>query len=72
LVIKVTVAPTCSILVTAHRNLWLLCKRYAFKLLAGGVPILVDHELIGAIGVAGSPASRHDAECADTAISRRG
>ncbi len=34
----------------------------------GGVPIHMKGELIGAIGVAGSPGSVHDEECADAGI----
>lgn len=34
----------------------------------GGVPIHMNGELIGAIGVAGSPGSVHDEECADAGI----
>jgi uncharacterized protein GlcG (DUF336 family) len=37
-------------------------------MVGGGVPILAGHELVGAIGVAGSPGSMHDEECADAAI----
>ena len=37
-------------------------------LVGGGVPILASGELIGAIGVAGSPGSIHDEECADAGI----
>jgi uncharacterized protein GlcG (DUF336 family) len=37
-------------------------------LVGGGVPIHADGELIGAIGVAGSPGSIHDEECADAGI----
>jgi uncharacterized protein GlcG (DUF336 family) len=40
-------------------------SNWPLPMLADGVPILVDHEIIG---VAGSPGSRHDEECADTAI----
>jgi uncharacterized protein GlcG (DUF336 family) len=39
-------------------------------MVGGGVPILAGGELIGAIGVAGSPGSVHDEECADAAIAR--
>jgi uncharacterized protein GlcG (DUF336 family) len=37
-------------------------------MVGGGVPILARGELIGAIGVAGSPGAIHDEECADTAL----
>ena len=37
-------------------------------IVGGGVPIHVNGELIGAIGVAGSPGSVHDEECADAGI----
>jgi uncharacterized protein GlcG (DUF336 family) len=37
-------------------------------IVGGGVPIHMNGELIGAIGVAGSPGSIHDEECADTGI----
>lgn len=37
-------------------------------IVGGGVPIHAKGELIGAIGVAGSPGSVHDEECADAGI----
>ena len=37
-------------------------------IVGGGVPIHMNGELIGAIGVAGSPGSVHDEECADAGI----
>lgn len=37
-------------------------------MVGGGVPIRAGGELIGAIGVAGSPGSIHDEECADAGI----
>jgi uncharacterized protein GlcG (DUF336 family) len=37
-------------------------------IVGGGVPIHTKGELIGAIGVAGSPGSVHDEECADAGI----
>ena len=37
-------------------------------MVGGGVPIHVGGELIGAIGVAGSPGSAHDEECADAGV----
>jgi len=37
-------------------------------IVGGGVPIHMNGELIGAIGVAGSPGSIHDEECADAGI----
>jgi uncharacterized protein GlcG (DUF336 family) len=37
-------------------------------MVGGGVPILAGDEIIGAIGVAGSPGSVHDEECADAGI----
>jgi len=37
-------------------------------IVGGGVPIHTNGELIGAIGVAGSPGSVHDEECADAGI----
>jgi uncharacterized protein GlcG (DUF336 family) len=39
-------------------------------LVGGGVPIRIDDEIIGAIGVAGSPGSIHDEECADAGIAQ--
>jgi uncharacterized protein GlcG (DUF336 family) len=39
-------------------------------LVSGGVPIRIDDEIIGAIGVAGSPGSIHDEECADAGIAQ--
>jgi uncharacterized protein GlcG (DUF336 family) len=39
-------------------------------MVGGGVPIFSGEELIGAVGVAGSPGSVHDEECADAAIAR--
>lgn len=38
--------------------------------LTGGVPIRVDGEVIGAIGVGGAPDGRIDAQCADYAINQ--
>lgn len=37
-------------------------------IVGGGVPIQAKGELIGAIGVAGSPGSVHDEECAEAGI----
>ena len=37
-------------------------------IVGGGVPIHMNGELIGAVGVAGSPSSIHDEECADAGI----
>lgn len=37
-------------------------------MVGGGVPIYMNGELIGAIGVSGSPGSIHDEECADAGI----
>jgi uncharacterized protein GlcG (DUF336 family) len=37
-------------------------------IVGGGVPIHLNGELIGAIGVAGAPGSVHDEECADAGI----
>ena len=37
-------------------------------IVGGGVPIHMNGEIIGAIGVAGSPGSIHDEECADAGI----
>jgi len=37
-------------------------------MVGGGVPLAAGGELIGAIGIAGSPGSVHDEECADAAI----
>ena len=39
-------------------------------MVGGGVPIFVASELVGAIGVGGSPGSIHDEECADAGIER--
>jgi uncharacterized protein GlcG (DUF336 family) len=39
-------------------------------MVGGGVPIRAGGELVGAIGVAGSPGSIHDEECADAGIAR--
>jgi len=39
-------------------------------MVGGGVPVLVDGELVGTIGVAGSPGSVHDEERADAAIAQ--
>ena len=36
----------------------------------GGVPIKAGDEVIGAIGVGGSPGSIHDEECADAGIAQ--
>jgi uncharacterized protein GlcG (DUF336 family) len=37
-------------------------------MVGGGVPIMAGDEVIGAIGVAGSPGAVHDEECADAGI----
>ena len=37
-------------------------------MVGGGVPIRAGGELVGAIGVAGSPGANHDEECADAGI----
>jgi len=37
-------------------------------MVGGGVPIHSDGHLVGAIGVAGSPGSLHDEECADAGL----
>jgi uncharacterized protein GlcG (DUF336 family) len=37
-------------------------------MVGGGVPIRAGNELVGAIGVAGSPGAIHDEECADAGI----
>jgi uncharacterized protein GlcG (DUF336 family) len=37
-------------------------------MVGGGVPITIGDEVIGAIGVGGSPGSVHDEECADAGI----
>ena len=37
-------------------------------IVGGGVPIHAKGELVGAIGVAGSPGSVHDEECADAGL----
>jgi uncharacterized protein GlcG (DUF336 family) len=37
-------------------------------MVGGGVPIRAGEELVGAIGVAGSPGAIHDEECADAGI----
>jgi uncharacterized protein GlcG (DUF336 family) len=37
-------------------------------MVGGGVPIKAAHEIVGAIGVSGSPGSVHDEECADAGI----
>jgi uncharacterized protein GlcG (DUF336 family) len=39
-------------------------------MVGGGVPILAGGEVIGAIGVGGSPGSIHDEECADAGIAQ--
>jgi uncharacterized protein GlcG (DUF336 family) len=39
-------------------------------MVGGGVPILSDGEMIGAIGVSGSPGSAYDEECAMAGIRR--
>jgi uncharacterized protein GlcG (DUF336 family) len=36
----------------------------------GGVPIKAGDEIVGAIGVSGSPGSIHDEECADAGIAK--
>ena len=37
-------------------------------MVGGGVPIKAGNEIVGAIGVSGSPGSVHDEECADAGI----
>ena len=39
-------------------------------MVGGGVPIRAGDELVGAIGVAGSPGAIHDEECANAGIAR--
>jgi uncharacterized protein GlcG (DUF336 family) len=39
-------------------------------MVGGGVPIRAGDETVGAIGVAGSPGSIHDEECADAGIAK--
>jgi len=39
-------------------------------MVGGGVPIFVGNEIVGAIGVGGSPGSIHDEECADAGIAQ--
>jgi uncharacterized protein GlcG (DUF336 family) len=39
-------------------------------MVGGGVPIRAGDELVGAIGVAGSPGAIHDEECADAGVAR--
>ncbi|MEN5178909.1 heme-binding protein [Comamonas testosteroni] len=41
-----------------------------FLLLGGGVPVKVDSEVIGAVGVAGAPGGHLDDQCAQTALSK--
>jgi uncharacterized protein GlcG (DUF336 family) len=38
--------------------------------LAGGVPVQLDGNLIGAVGVGGAPGGHLDVECADAAIKK--
>ncbi|HEX3710088.1 MAG TPA: heme-binding protein [Pseudolabrys sp.] len=39
-------------------------------MVGGGVPIKAGDEIVGAIGVSGSPGSIHDEECADIGIAK--
>jgi len=39
-------------------------------MVGGGVPIRAGDDLVGAIGVAGSPGAIHDEECADAGIAK--
>ncbi len=39
-------------------------------MVGGGVPIKAGDEIVGAIGVSGSPGSVHDEECAEAGISK--
>jgi uncharacterized protein GlcG (DUF336 family) len=39
-------------------------------MVGGGIPIRAGDELVGAIGVAGSPGAVHDEECADAGIAK--
>jgi uncharacterized protein GlcG (DUF336 family) len=38
--------------------------------LSGGLPIKAGDEIVGAIGVSGSPGSVHDEECAEAGITK--
>lgn len=39
-------------------------------MVGGGVPIKAGNEIVGAIGISGSPGSIHDEECADAGIAK--
>ena len=39
-------------------------------MVGGGVPIKAGDEIVGAIGVSGSPGSVHDEECAEAGIAK--
>jgi len=41
-----------------------------FLLLGGGVPVKVDNEVIGAVGVAGAPGGHLDDQCAQAALAK--
>lgn len=51
----------------AQRNLVLIP---GFLVLGGGVPVRVGDEVIGAVGVGGSPTGQMDEECANAGIER--
>lgn len=65
-------APSLAIMENAQKNPAAanLKDIPGFLLLGGGVPVKVDNEVIGAVGVAGAPGGHLDDQCAQTALSK--
>lgn len=65
-------APSLAIMENAQKNPAAanLKDIPGFLLLGGGVPVKVDSEVIGAVGVAGAPGGHLDDQCAQTALSK--
>ena len=65
-------APSLAIMENAQKNPGAanLKDIPGFLLLGGGVPVKVDNEVIGAVGVAGAPGGHLDDQCAQTALSK--
>jgi len=66
-------APTSAIANTVENNAGArqLVAIDGFLVLAGGVPIKVGNDTIGAIGVGGAPGGHLDEECANAALAAR-
>lgn len=65
-------APSLAIMENAQKNPGAanLKDIPGFLLLGGGVPVKVDNEVIGAVGVAGAPGGHLDDQCAQAALSK--